>query len=66
MFLQQNKPLAYTIFAGMALANVIFFILGFFAIKAFAKVLTIRYPYLAANILAFCAVGAAAMATSTA
>ena len=61
MFLQQNKPLAYTIFAGMALANVIFFILGFFAIKAFAKVLTIRYPYLAANILAFCAVGAAAM-----
>jgi putative tricarboxylic transport membrane protein len=61
MFLQQNRPLAYTIFAGMALANVIFFVLGFFAIKAFAKLLRIRYPYLAANILAFCAVGATAM-----
>jgi len=61
MFLQQNKPLAYTIFAAMALANVIFFVLGFFAIKAFAKVLELRYPYLAANILAFCAVGATAL-----
>jgi putative tricarboxylic transport membrane protein len=61
MFLQQHKPLAYTIFAGMTLANVIFFILGFFAIKAFAKVLELKYPYLAANILAFCGVGAVAM-----
>ena len=61
MFLAQNKPLAYTIFAGMVLANFIFFVLGFFAIKAFAKVLKIRYPYLAANILAFCGVGAVAM-----
>jgi putative tricarboxylic transport membrane protein len=45
----------------MALANVIFFILGFFAIKASAKVLKLKYPYLAANILAFCGVGATAM-----
>ena len=61
LFLQQHKPLAYTIFAGMALANIIFFILGFFAIKAFTKVLNLKYPYLAANILAFCGVGATAM-----
>jgi putative tricarboxylic transport membrane protein len=61
LFLMQQKPLAFTIFAGMALSQVIFLVLGFFAVKPFSKLLQLPYPYLAANIFAFSAVGAVAM-----
>jgi putative tricarboxylic transport membrane protein len=61
LFLQQQRPLAFAIFAGVVLANLIFFAAGLVAVGLFARLLRVPYPYLAANILAFAAVGAAAL-----
>ena len=38
LFLVQQRPLAFTIFAGMALSQLVFLVLGFFAVKPFARV----------------------------
>jgi putative tricarboxylic transport membrane protein len=61
LFLQQQRPLAFAIFAGVVLANLIFFAAGLLAVQPFARLLRLPYPFLAANILAFAAVGAAAL-----
>lgn len=61
LFLQQQRPLAFAIFAGVVLANLIFFAAGLLAVRPFARLLRLPYPFLAANILAFAAVGAAAL-----
>ncbi|MBW2309105.1 MAG: tripartite tricarboxylate transporter permease [Deltaproteobacteria bacterium] len=61
LLLVQQRPLAFTIFAGMAIANVLFFFIGFFAIRLFVRLREIPYPFLAVGILAFSAVGANAM-----
>jgi putative tricarboxylic transport membrane protein len=61
LFLQQQRPLAFAIFAGVILANLIFFAMGLGAVRLFARLLKVPYPFLAANILAFAAVGAAAL-----
>lgn len=61
LFLMEQRPLAFTIFAGMALSQLVFLMLGFFAVRPFSKLLQLPYPYLAANILGFSAVGAVAL-----
>jgi len=57
----QQKPLAFTIFAGMALSNVLFFFIGMVAIRFFVRLREVPYPYIAVGIIAFSAVGANAM-----
>lgn len=61
LFLQTQRPLAFAIFGGVILANLIFFATGLVAVRLFARLLKVPYPFLAANILAFAAVGAAAL-----
>ncbi len=61
LLLVQQRPLAFTIFAGMCLANILFFFIGFFAIRFFVRLREIPYPFIAVGILAFSAVGANAM-----
>lgn len=61
LFLQQQRPLAFAIFAGVVLANLIFFAAGLLAVRPFARLLRLPYPLVAANILAFAAVGSAAL-----
>jgi len=57
----QQKSLAFTIFAGMALSNILFFFIGMVAIRFFVRLREVPYPYIAVGILAFSAVGANAM-----
>jgi putative tricarboxylic transport membrane protein len=57
----QQRPLAFTIFAGMALSNVLFFFFGFIAIRLFVQLRRVPYPFIAVGILVFSAVGANAM-----
>lgn len=57
----KEPDLAYTIFAGMGLSNILFFFIGLVAIRLFVKLKKVPYPYIALGILAFSAVGANAM-----
>ena len=57
----QQKPLVFTIFAGMALSNILFFFIGLVAIRFFVRLRRVPYPFIAVGILAFSAVGANAM-----
>ena len=57
----QQKSLAYTIFAGMALSNILFFFIGMAAIRFFVRLRQVPYPFIAVGIIAFSAVGANAM-----
>jgi putative tricarboxylic transport membrane protein len=57
----QQKPLAFTIFAGMALSNILFFFIGMVAIRFFIRLRQVPYPFIAVGIIAFSAVGANAM-----
>ena len=57
----QQKPLAFTIFAGMALSNILFFFIGMVAIRFFVRLREVPYPFIAVGIIAFSAVGANAM-----
>jgi len=61
LLLVQQRPLAFTIFAGMALSNVLFFFFGFLAIRFFVHLRRVPYPFIAVGILVFSAVGANAM-----
>lgn len=61
LLLVNQRPLAFTIFAGMALANVLFFFIGFLAIRFFVQLRRVPYPFIAVGILTFSAVGANAM-----
>jgi putative tricarboxylic transport membrane protein len=61
LLIVQNKNLAFTLFAGMVLANIIFFFMGLIAIQFFASLRKVPYPFLAVGILGFSAVGANAM-----
>lgn len=57
----QQKSLAFTIFAGMALSNILFFFIGMVAIRFFVRLRQVPYPFIAVGIIAFSAVGANAM-----
>lgn len=57
----QQKSLAFTIFAGMALSNILFFFIGMVAIRFFVRLRQVPYPLIAVGIIAFSAVGANAM-----
>jgi putative tricarboxylic transport membrane protein len=61
LLLIQQRPLAFTIFAGMMLSNILFFFFGFIAIRFFIQLRRVPYPLIAAGILVFSAVGANAM-----
>ncbi len=61
LLLIQQRPLAFTIFAGMALSNILFFFFGFIAIRLFVQLRRVPYPFIAVGILVFSAVGANAM-----
>ena len=61
LLLVQQRPLAFTIFAGMALSNILFFFFGFMAIRFFVHLRRVPYPFIAVGILVFSAVGANAM-----
>ena len=61
LLLVQQKSLAFTIFAGMGLSNILFFFFGFVAIRFFIHLRRVPYPLIAAGILVFSAVGANAM-----
>ena len=61
LLLIQQRPLAFTIFAGMALSNILFFFFGFLAIRFFVHLRRVPYPFIAVGILVFSAVGANAM-----
>lgn len=61
LLLVQNKSLAFTVFAGMVLANILFFFIGLLAIRFFVHLRRIPYPFIAVGILGFSAVGANAM-----
>lgn len=61
LLLVQHRPLVFTVFAGMVLANILFFFVGLLAIRFFVHLRRIPYPFIAVGILAFSAVGANAM-----
>jgi putative tricarboxylic transport membrane protein len=61
LLLVQQKTFAFTIFAGMGLSNILFFIFGFAAIRFFIHLRRVPYPLIAVGILVFSAVGANAM-----
>jgi putative tricarboxylic transport membrane protein len=61
LLLVQNKSLAFTVFAGMVLANILFFFVGLLAIRFFVHLRRIPYPFIAVGILGFSAVGANAL-----
>jgi putative tricarboxylic transport membrane protein len=61
LLLIKQRSFAFTIFAGMALANILFFVIGIIAIRVFVRLREVSYPYIAVGILAFSAVGANAM-----
>lgn len=61
LLLIQQRPLAFAVFAAMALSNVFFFFMAFPAIRLFAHLKRVPYPLLAVGILVFSAVGANSM-----
>ena len=61
LLLIQQRPLAFAVFAAMALSNVFFFLMAFPAIRLFAHLKRVPYPLLAVGILVFSAVGANSM-----
>ncbi|MEW6674333.1 MAG: tripartite tricarboxylate transporter permease [Thermodesulfobacteriota bacterium] len=61
LLLIQQRPLAFTIFAGMMLSNILFFLFGFIAIRFFIQLRRVPYPLIAVGIMVFSAVGANAM-----
>jgi putative tricarboxylic transport membrane protein len=61
LLMTQQKAFAFTIFAGMGLAQFLFCIFGFITIHFFARLRRLPYPLMAAGILAFSAVGANSM-----
>ncbi|NPV71446.1 MAG: C4-dicarboxylate ABC transporter permease [Firmicutes bacterium] len=65
MLFKDNLDVIYPIFAGMILANLIMFAVGFFLIKPVTLMATIRKEYLVATVAVFSIIGAFAESGST-